>query len=87
MCFYAGFWGLIGADVEAGERVFIRLCTGGKWAEGAGLWKQAFVMAVWVGIAELIRRRLWCFGVISSLSFYMTRYDKRNQTVLLGQFL
>ena len=49
---------------------------------GAGLWKQAFVLILCVGTAQLINCDYGAFGVFFIILLYMTRYDKKTQTVL-----
>lgn len=55
--------------------------SGGTFA-GAGLWKQALALSLCVGAAWLINCDYGAFGVFFIVLLYMTRYDKKTQTVL-----
>lgn len=74
--FFALFLGLLAL---AGENVVHQ--SSGMFA-GAGLWKQAFVLILCVGTAQLINCDYGAFGVFFIILLYMTRYDKKTQTVL-----
>ena len=74
--FFALFLGLLAL---AGENVVHQ--RSGMFA-GAGLWKQAFVLILCVGTAQLINCDYGAFGVFFIILLYMTRYDKKTQTVL-----
>lgn len=54
--------------------------AGIRW--GTGLWKQALALIVCVGAAQLINCDYGAFGVFFIVLLYMTRYDKKTQTVL-----
>lgn len=49
---------------------------------GAALWKQALALILCVGTAQLINCDYGAFGVFFIILLYMTRYDKKTQTVL-----
>ena len=49
---------------------------------GAGLWKQALALILCVGTAQLINCDYGAFGVFFIILLYMTRYDKKTQTIL-----
>lgn len=74
--FFTLFLGLLAL---AGENVLHQ--SSGMFA-GAGLWKQAFVLILCVGTAQLINCDYGAFGVFFIILLYMTRYDKKTQTVL-----
>lgn len=74
--FFTLFLGLLAL---AGENVVHQ--SSGMFA-GAGLWKQAFVLILCVGTAQLINCDYGAFGVFFIILLYMTRYDKKTQTVL-----
>ena len=74
--FFTLFLGLLAL---AGESVGHQ--SSGMFA-GAGLWKQAFVLILCVGTAQLINCDYGAFGVFFIILLYMTRYDKKTQTVL-----
>lgn len=74
--FFTLFLGLLAL---AGESVVHQ--SSGMFA-GAGLWKQAFVLILCVGTAQLINCDYGAFGVFFIILLYMTRYDKKTQTVL-----
>lgn len=54
--------------------------AGIRW--GTGLWKQALALIMCVGAAQLINCDYGAFGVFFIVLLYMTRYDKKTQTVL-----
>ena len=56
--------------------------AGIRWGEKNGLWKQALALIMCVGAAKLINCDYGAFGVFFIVLLYMTRYDKKNQTVL-----
>lgn len=74
--FFTLFLGLLAL---AGENVVHQ--SSGMFA-GAGLWKQAFVLILCVGTAQLINCDYGAFGVFFIILLYMTRYDKKTQTIL-----
>ena len=74
--FFTLFLGLLAL---AGENVLHQ--SSGMFA-GACLWKQAFVLILCVGTAQLINCDYGAFGVFFIILLYMTRYDKKTQTVL-----
>ena len=49
---------------------------------GAALWKQALALILCVGTAQLINCDYGAFGVFFIILLYMTRYDKKTQTIL-----
>mgnify|MGYP005905037403 CR=1 FL=1 len=80
--FFTLFLGLLAL---AGENVLHQ--SSGMFA-GAGLWKQAFVLILCVGTAQLINCDYGAFGVFFIILLYMTRYDKKTQTILaVGAYL
>ena len=54
--------------------------AGIRW--GTGLWKRALALIMCVGAAQLINCDYGAFGVFFIVLLYMTRYDKKTQTVL-----
>ena len=74
--FFTLFLGLLAL---AGENVLHQ--SSGMFA-GAGLWKQAFVLILCVGTAQLINCDYGAFGVFFIILLYMTRYDKKTQMIL-----
>lgn len=74
--FFTLFLGLLAL---AGENVVHQ--SSGMFA-GAGLWKQAFVLILCVGTAQLINCDYGAFGVFFIILLYMTRYDKKTQMIL-----
>lgn len=54
--------------------------AGIRW--GTGLWKQALALIMCVGAAQLINCDYGAFGVFFIVLLYMTRYEKKTQTVL-----
>ena len=74
--FFTLFLGLLAL---AGENVLHQ--SSGMLA-GAGLWKQALALILCVGTAQLINCDYGAFGVFFIILLYMTRYDKKTQTVL-----
>ena len=56
--------------------------AGIRWGEKDGLWKQALALIMCVGAAQLINCDYGAFGVFFIVLLYMTRYDKKTQTVL-----
>ena len=54
--------------------------AGIRW--GTGLWKRALALIMCVGAAQLINCDYGAFGVFFIVLLYMTRYEKKTQTVL-----
>lgn len=70
---------VLGLLALAGENVVHQ--SVGTFA-GTGLWKQALALILCVGTAQLINCDYGAFGVFFIILLYMTRYDKKTQTVL-----
>lgn len=74
--FFTLFLGLLAL---AGENMLHQ--SSGMFA-GAGLWKQALALILCISAAQLINCDYGAFGVFFIVLLYMTRYDKKTQTVL-----
>ena len=81
-----GLIALIGIRKTGGLSLYDQIVygreSGQKTGKCGGWWKQLLIMAVCSGIAEMINSDYGCFGVIFIILLSMTRYDKKNQTLL-----
>lgn len=71
--FFTLFLGLLAlSGIRAGEQD----------AAGKGLWKQALAVLLCGGAAQLLKSDYGGFGVFFIVLLYVTRYDKKTQTML-----
>lgn len=81
-----GLIALIGIRKTGGLSLYDQIVygreSGQKTGKCGGWWKQLLIMAVCSGIAEMINSDYGGFGVIFIILLSMTRYDKKNQTLL-----